>query len=279
MKKTFIITELGTPFDWTQKYIDNATNLGKYGWYWKIFTPNKYESTDNVEIVPMTAEQLADLTFDKLGVKPNLFITPKGFPSVHVTDFYVFIGKIFEDYLKDTDFWGITNMDIVYGRLDHFITDKMLEDVDVWTDDVGPEGGRVNGIFSLWKNSDFVNRLCFFDNWQATFKQRVCPKCIGDGANHTLLGTDEIYMCKILHGLEEEGKIRYGYPRYYPLHSYDRLLQHYPDVNLEFQDDGSLWEKFPDMVHPDGLGMFKGYMAKEIPYFHFIRTKEWPKCL
>ena len=43
LNKTFVITEFGSPFSWTQKYIDNVQRLGEFGWHWKIFTPNKYE--------------------------------------------------------------------------------------------------------------------------------------------------------------------------------------------------------------------------------------------
>lgn len=282
IKKCFVITEFGTPFSWTQKYIDHVQHLKKHGWYWKIFTPNKYNVPvdGNVEVISMTAEQFALLVTDKLGVTPQMFITSKGVPSIHVTDFYVFTGLIFADYLKDVDFWGITNMDIVYGRLDRFITDEMLERVDVWTDDVGPEGGRVNGIFSLWRNTELVNNLCFrVPDWKQKMACYPCPKCMGEGENHTLYGTDEIDMVSILQSLYEAKFFRYGYPEYYPLHSYDRLQQHYPDVKLEIKEDGSLYENFTDVLFPNGLGMFNGKTGKEIAFFHFIRTKEWPKCL
>ena len=108
LNKTFIITEFGKPFSWTQQYINNVQHLQKDGWNWKIFTPNKYEAKGNVEVINMRAEQFNNLVKRKLDVKPNLFITEQGIPSVHVTDFYIFSGVIFEDYLKGVDFWGIT---------------------------------------------------------------------------------------------------------------------------------------------------------------------------
>lgn len=277
LKKVFIITEFGTPFSWTQKYIDNASKLAKDGWYWKIFTPNKYESTENVEVVDMSAEQFSELVDKKLGVKPNMFLSPKGVPSVHITDFYMFTGLIFEDYLKDADYWGVTNMDIVYGRLSHFLPDKELSRYEVWTDDVGPEGGRVNGIFSLWKNTEKINRLCMnILDWRLKLIQPPCPKCMGEGNSHTLYGTDEIDMVPIMQELSKKGEVSYGYPKYYPFHSYDRLHQHIPKPNLELHEDNSLYEIIKDEVFPDGLGMFNGNTGKEIMYFHFIRTKEWP---
>lgn len=279
IKKCFVITELGNPFSWTQEYINHVQRLKKDGWYWKIFTPNSYwvPSDGNVQVIPMTAEQFADLVEKKLAVRPNMWITEKGVPSVHVTDFYMFTGRIFEDYLEDVDYWGVTNMDIVYGNLSKFLPDTELIKYDVWTDDVGADGGRVNGIFSLWKNNDYINNLCSqIPNWVEKLQQQPCPKCMGTGDHHTLYGTDEIDMVPIMQELEEKGQVRYGYPTYFPFHSYDRLHQHIPKPNLRLYEDGSLYELIKDEIYPDGLGMFDGYTGKEIMYFHFIRTKEWP---
>lgn len=280
LNKTFVITEFGEPFSWTQKYIDHVAHLDFDGWNWKIFTPNKYEhNSPNVEVVPMTAEEFVGLVEKKLGVRPNMFITPKGVPSVHVTDFYVFTGLIFEDYLDASrvDYWGITNMDIVYGNLSKFLPDSELIKCDVWTDDVGPEGGRVNGIFSLWRNSKWVNNLCMeIPGWEQKLTMPPCPKCMGTGDQHTLAGTDEIDMVPIMQDLAKQGAIEYGYPPHYPFHSYDRLPQHMPIPNLKLFSDGSLYEIVKDQIYPDGLGMFDGGTGKEIMYFHFIRTKTWP---
>lgn len=279
LNKTFVITEFGTPFSWTQEYINHVQRLGKDGWNWKIFTPNKYDTPrgGNVEIISMTAEEFADLVEEKMGVKPNMFITPKGVPSVHVTDFYVFTGLIFEDYLEDIDYWGITNMDIVYGDLSKFLPDEELLKYDVWTDDVGPEGGRVNGIFSLWKNIPRINRLCLYvPNWKEKLAQAPCPKCMGEGNSHTLYGTDEIDMVSIMQRLANQKDVEYGYPPHFPLHSYDRLHQHVPKPNLKLFDDGSLYEIIKDEVYPDGLGMFDGNTGKEIMLFHFSHSKKWP---
>lgn len=274
LKKCFVITEFGEPFSWTQKYIDNATKLTKDGWCWMIFTPNKYKSTENVTIVTMDATQFGDLVEKKLGVKPNMFITPKGVPSVHVTDFYVFTGLIFADYLKDVDYWGITNMDIVYGNLSKFLPDKELEMHDIWTDDVKDGKPVVNGIFSLWENKDKVNNLCYeVPNWKEKLTCNPCSKCMGTGESHHLYGTDEIDMVPIVQKynyINVAGYNSVGCPEYYPMHSYDRLEQHRPEPKLELKDDGSLWEKFNDVITGQVL-------AKEIAYFHFSYTKKWPK--
>ena len=270
MKKVFVLTLFGTPYDWAQEFIDHVQHLEQYGWYWKIFTPNALESKGNVEIIPMTAEQFADLTEKKLGVRPKMFITKLGVPSVHVTDFAIFTGLIFEDYLKDADFWGMTNWDVVYGRLDHFWPDSYLEDCDIFSDDTGV----INGVFCLFRNAGSLNRLCLTGNWQDIITQEPCRKCSGEGGiQHDLYGSDE-------YGMTEEVKInpeiRFKYPQYYPMLSHDRLEQHVPDIKLSLKTDGSLWELFKDTNSPDWIHA-RPFIGKEIPYFHFIRTKKWPQ--
>jgi len=274
LNKVFLISEFGAPFEWTQKYIDNVAKLEPFGWKWKIFTPNKYvDVPKNVEIVDMTIEQYTELVEKKLGVKPNMFITEKGVPSVHVTDFYPFSGVIFEDYIKDADFWGITNMDVVYGRLDHFLPDSALEDCDVFTDDVA----TINGVFSLYRNNEMVNNMFrHVPEWQKVLESIPCKKCVEGGeTTHTLYGFDEYTMTQVMRMLVEKTDIRYKFPPYYPVHSHDRLENHVPDIKLEFQADGSLWELYKDMKSPNWIHA-RPQIGREVFYFHFCDTKKWP---
>lgn len=271
MKKIFLLTQFGTPHEWTQEYIDHVQHLERYGWYWKIFTPNKLESKGNVEIISMTAEQFGELTLKKLGVRPNIFITKNGVPSVHVTDFYVASGIIFEDYIQGFDFWGITNFDVIYGRLDHYIPDGLLETTDVFTDDVNV----INGVFSLFRNIENVNTLFKrIPHWKEMFLQNPCPKCMGDGNDHVLYGTDEYHMTEVMKKASHENVVMYAYPQYYPLHSHDRLEQHIPGPKLEIQKDGSLYELFKDINCPEWKHAHP-MLGKEIMYFHFSSTKKW----
>lgn len=274
IKKCFVITMFGSSFDWINEYIDNVQQLEKYGWYWKIFTPNKIESRGNVEIIDMNTGQFNDLVEKKLGVRPNLFLTESGKPSVHITDFYIYTGVIFEDYLKDADFWGITNLDVVYGRLDHFISDDTLKDCEVFSDDVN----TINGVFSLFKNTPKVNNLFrIIEQWPEIITQPECIGCKeGDKTKHTLYGSDEYIMTDIMRLMGKD--IAFRYPTYYPMLSHDRLEHHLPEPKLEIKDDGSLWELFRDVNGPDWEHA-RPHAGREVFIFHFNVTKRWPECL
>lgn len=258
----------GSPFSWTQEYIDNVQHLQKDGWYWKILTPHKFKSKGNVEIIPMNIDSFNDLVEKKLGVRPKLFLTAKKIPSVHITDFYVFSGVLFDELLKDADFWGITNMDVVYGRLSTFFTDEVLSNCDIFSDDVN----AINGVFSLFRNTPFVNKLYEKLEWKEVLSQAPCKGCLGIGA-HTLFGSDEYGMTEIMRSLKN--KIRFRYPIYYPMLSHDRLENHVPNIKLSIKPDGSLWELLGDVAPPAWIHS-RPFIGREIPYFHFQRTKAWP---
>lgn len=257
MKKTFILTQFGKPHEWTQEYFDNVEKLGQYGWEWLILTSNQYSKVPkNVHIIPMTIETFNRLIEEKLGVNPHNYLE-NGYPHKFVSDFYVASGVIFEDYLKDSDFWGMTNWDIVYGRLDHFILDSMLEKAEIFSDDTNT---TINGIFSLFKNNEKINNL---------FRQ--IPDWEVKLTSHVLYGTDEYDLTEVV----RKNQILVGQPANYPLHSHDRLEQHVPDVKLQIQKDGSLWELFKDVNPPNWIHA-RHFFGREVPLFHFIRTKRWP---
>lgn len=264
MKKVFILTQFGSPHEWTQEYIDSVQKLEQYGWYWKIFTNNpKIESKGNVEIIPMDIQGFNDLVLKYCGVNPTNFIKQDGTPSNPMSDFYIANGIIFQDYLKDADYWGITNWDVIYGRLDHYLSDSFLNQYDIWSDDVN----NINGVFSLYKNREAINNLFKqIQDWEKAF------------TTHSLFGLDERDMNFVVRRAHDAGIIKFGYPKYHPLHSYDRLEQHVPDVKLQLTDEGSLFELYYDMARPTNDPLFTtGLRGREIMYFHFSKTKTWPK--
>lgn len=277
MKKVFLMPQFGEPFEWTQQFIDHVQHLEEFGWYWKIFTPNKFESKGNVEIIPMTVEEFNDLTLRATGVKSNLRILPSGRPNFHSTDFIIFLGKIFKEYIPEFTFWGHMGFDNVIGRLDHFVPDSLLEKCDIFSDDVG----AFNGNFLLMRNVKPVTDFPFdyLKDWQENFTQEDCPACIGLQGKHTLNCPDEIAMNQptTFAELKKRG-IRFSSPEHFPQHSQDRLENHRPEVKLRIEEDGSLWELLEDVDNP-GWALSHKYFGREIPCFHFQMTKKFPKFL
>lgn len=65
-------------------------------------------------------------------------------------DYRPLFGKIFSHYLKGYDYWGYSDLDVVYGNLLKYIKDGIKNDFDK----IGE-----NGHFTLFKNNKKVNNL------------------------------------------------------------------------------------------------------------------------
>jgi hypothetical protein len=262
LKKVFLQTQFGSPHAWTEQYFENFRRLAPYDWHLKVFTPNCWPGADNIEIVPMTLGDFDQLIERHVGVRVGNYLTGKGVPSKLVSDFYPAYGQIFQDYIQGFDFWGFTNWDMVYGRLDRYVPDELLETCDIWADDVN----AINGIFTLMRNNEYVNNLFrHVPDWAFAF------------TTHEPFAFDEIRMTEAVRKLADAGAVRFKYPHYFGNHSYDRLIQHFPEPNLYFAEDGGLIERLEDRgVCPPST---KNHYGREIMSFHFSRTKRWPISL
>lgn len=111
----------------------------------QIFTDSKIEnSPSNVKVFNFSFEELKNLIQKNFDF-PVVISKPYKF-----CDFRPAYGEIFQDYLKEYDFWGYTDMDIVYGNLRKYITDELLDSYDHIF-------GR--GHLSLYRNTVDVNSI------------------------------------------------------------------------------------------------------------------------
>lgn len=63
-------------------------------------------------------------------------------------DYKVAYGEMFQDYIKDYDFWGHCDADMVFGDIRKFVTDDILSKYDRL---------GVDGFFSLFRNTPEIN--------------------------------------------------------------------------------------------------------------------------
>lgn len=266
LKKTFILPQFGPPFPWTEQYLEHIATLAPYGWHWKILTPHGYTSKSaNVEIVPMTFAEFDARVTATTGVTTGNFLDSNGLPAKLVSDYYPAFGEIFSDLLTDCDYWSITNWDVLFGRLDHFLPDEVLASCDIWSDDCR----HINSLFCFYRNAPDVNALYRrVPHWEHMFAYHGRP----------LFGFDELYFDIIIRQLADAAQIRFKYPPYFALHSYDRLVQHKPVPNLTMMPDGALIECFDDPNQMlTNYPPWRGVFGREIMYFHFIQSKTWPQ--
>lgn len=113
---------------------------------WLIITDikEKYDYPDNVKVINMSFTELRKKVQSCFDFKIYL-----GKPY-KLCDYKCAYGLIFEEYIKNYDFWGHCDLDCVYGDLRKFLPENILK-----------ENERIYclGHMSLYKNNDKVNNI------------------------------------------------------------------------------------------------------------------------
>lgn len=65
-------------------------------------------------------------------------------------DYKVAYGEMFQDYIKEYDFWGHCDADMIFGDIRKYVTDDILEKYDRL---------GVDGFFSLFRNTPEINSI------------------------------------------------------------------------------------------------------------------------
>ena len=122
-KACIIITYFGRLDETANIFIQSCKNNPEFTWL--IFSDCEYKNAPrNVKFINTNLEMLKELIQDKLNMKISLEQPYK------MCDFRPAYGIIFKDYLKDYDFWGYGDMDVIYGNLSKFITDDIMDKND-----------------------------------------------------------------------------------------------------------------------------------------------------
>ena len=112
MKIKIIGVYFGTLPPYFQLWLDTVGRNPAFTWL--LYTDADlaaYTGPENLRVIPCSFAQIKERVQDKLGYAPDL-TTPWG-----LCKFRVAFGKIFEDDLKDADYWGWTDFDVLYGDL------------------------------------------------------------------------------------------------------------------------------------------------------------------
>lgn len=216
ISKLLITPWFGQLPEWWPEYEQNARRLAEHGFEWLIVT---------------------DLELFQRRVKSTLGIDcpiQPGTGKVH--DYRATFGELFADEIKGYDFWGHTDFDCVYGRVEKFVTDDFLAGLDLHSD--APH--YVCGPWSLYRNTPVVNRL-FRDEplWREILE------------NPRTTGWVETAFSQIVDLAHEAGEIRREYTLW---HAYEASSL----ARLRFDGDWLM----------DG--------DREVMMAHFRRTKRWP---
>lgn len=103
----------------------------------------------NVKIIDFTLSKFNFLATEKLNLKINII---NGYKLCDLKPAY---GVIFQSYLVNYDFWGVCDIDLVFGRIREFMTEDLLNNYDV----ISVKDSFPSGYFLLFRNNTIVNHL------------------------------------------------------------------------------------------------------------------------
>lgn len=119
------------------------------------------KEASNIRVEKISIQEFSKYCSDKLKLNIDLSKPYK------VCDLRPAYGIIFEKYLQDYDFWGHCDLDQIWGRLNKFINDEILDNFD-----------KINccGHLTLYRNNLFINNLYKCKGSAYSYKEVFCSK-------------------------------------------------------------------------------------------------------
>lgn len=154
-----------------------------------------------------------------------------------IHDYRCAFGLLFPDEIRGYDFWGHTDFDCVYGRVENWVTDEFLSGLDVHSN----HSTYICGPWTLYRNRPDINALFQREQaWKAILEEKRAS------------GWVEFEFSRLVDSADVAGRLRrtYTYWQTQNLNSFHSLYFD-GDRLLEYNE--------------------------EIMMAHFRRTKEYPK--
>lgn len=123
-KCTFVIPYFGSFPNYFPLFLKSCGYNRDYSWIIVTDNTNDYIYPENVKVLQMSFENFKNRIERKLNIKVDIRDYHK------ICDFKPTYGYIFEEELKKSKFWGFCDMDLVFGDLNSFISDDMLDTYD-----------------------------------------------------------------------------------------------------------------------------------------------------
>ena len=176
-----------------------------------IFTDNKNTPINvpsNVKIVPYSIEQFKTDAAKILGFEVAV---ESGYK---LCDFKPAYGLIFSDWIKNCDFWGYCDVDVIFGNIRAFMTAELLSEYDI----VSARHDYLTGCFALYRNNSYMRELFtqskdyrkvftnprnfFFDETNFAFE------AFEKGLHYSQIRTEVESMTHVVRRLQEEKKLK-----------------------------------------------------------------------
>lgn len=214
----------------------------------------------NVIIFKISLQDFSNLILNNTGLQPTINFGWK------ICDFRPAYGVILQEYIQGYNFWGIIDTDIILGKIDDYITDKMLTKYDV----ISASKFWLSGSFAIFRNTEQVNNLFKLSkDWNKVFaesrhyafdecgrlihkKGELVYKLLEAGTPLSEIQTD---IESFTHILKNESKLM-------------NLNVLFSNMNCEKLDNDTILE-----FNQGNLLLLKGKLEQKILYYHFVNDK------
>lgn len=202
------------------------------------------ELPSNIKVIPITFSEIKKRIQEAM--QQNISLQE----PYRICDFRPMFGLIFKQYLNEYNFWGHCDIDIIFGKLDDFINQEILDNVDILFN---------GGHFSLYRNTLTINTL--YEKQGALFDYKKVIK------NHAVYAFDETTGIQRI-SRKNNVRAQFGIPyietesKYHQLRS--RLDRNNPEEQLFYWENGELFR-----TKKEGNGDF----YQKLAYIHLQKRK------
>ncbi|MBD1847849.1 hypothetical protein H6F89_31600 [Cyanobacteria bacterium FACHB-63] len=177
-KIIFLMPYFGHWPEWFRFYLESCRWNPTIDWLFFTDCPIPENAPTNVRFVQMSFQDYQQTVSDQLGINFN---TQSSYALCNLRPAY---GVIHHDYLEGYDYFGFSDIDVIYGNLRAFYSDEVLRYSTLST-----HPDRVSGHLFLIQNTElWVNAFRKIPNWQSLMSQP------------TNVGVDEAVFTKLLLG-------------------------------------------------------------------------------
>ena len=123
MRKILIITYFGKFNEYFNLWLDSCEYNEDINWL--IVTDNIIDNKpDNVKVINQTFDEFVQFIQSKFDFKINLKTPYK------LCDYKAYYGYIFSEHIKEYDFWGYCDCDVIFGKISEFIDEDLFNQYD-----------------------------------------------------------------------------------------------------------------------------------------------------
>lgn len=248
----FLIPFFGKLPVWFPLYLETCARNPFFDFLMVGDAKPEVELPPNFKYHPMKLSEFNDLATLKTGVKTQIQNGAK------VCDFRPALGEILSEICAPYEFWAYTELDIFFGKLDNFITEKVLDSYDF----ISAAKNFVAGPMSIFRNTSKVNavykkspdfREVFADSQLRRFEEVGRAHWDFRGSYKkidTLFSFTDVIKAEIQKG---ELRILMG-------------LNYFNDPDICWKEKGSALWKNGQITLRDG---------EEVSFYHFQAMKRW----